>query len=437
MKVVALSAHTNMSLLAEQVREFRPKIIVVTGLTQDSCDTTDIRDAAKQVNAKILYGSDVLCEVVKRDNFDVVVSAIVGSAGLESTLSALEAGKTVALANKESLVVGGELVTQAALKSGGKIIPIDSEHSAIWQCLATGVRSLRCATFPAAIDAAANVPDTIDPAANVADTIVPVANVPVANGHDEVGQSRRDRSDDVAKIILTASGGPFRDWSPAELKRVTVADALAHPTWNMGKKITVDSATLMNKALEIIEARWLFDIPPDKYCGSQCSQSCGSQCSQSCGSQCSLRVVLHPQSVVHSMVEFVDGAVMAQLSPPDMRLPIQWAIDYPNRFPGPARRIDWETMMTLEFFPPDFERFPALQLGLEVAAQGGTAGAVLNAANEIAVEAFLQEKLPFHQITTVCQSILQHHNHEQSPTFAQLMTADRWARLETQKWISR
>jgi 1-deoxy-D-xylulose-5-phosphate reductoisomerase len=182
----------------------------------------------------------------------------------------------------------------------------------------------------------------------------------------------------------------------------------------MGKKITVDSATLMNKALEIIEARWLFDMPPEK-----------------------IRVVLHPQSVVHSMVEFVDGAVIAQLSPPDMRLPIQWAIDYPHRFPGPARRIDWDTMMTLEFFPPDFERFPALRLGLEVAAQGGTAGAVLNAANEVAVEAFLQEKLPFHQITTVCQSILQHHNHESRPTFAQLTAADRWARLETQKWISR
>ena len=359
MQVVALSAYTNTSLLAEQVREFRPKIIVVTGLTQDSDKLADLRDAAKQADAEILYDSDALCEVVTRNDVDIIVSAIVGSAGLKSTLCAAKAGKIVALANKESLVVGGELVTQSALKSGGKIIPIDSEHSAIWQCLASGNRN------------------------------------------------------DVAKIVLTASGGPFRNWTQQELERVTVADALAHPTWSMGKKITVDSATLMNKALEIIEARWLFEMPPEK-----------------------IRVVLHPQSVVHSMVEFVDGAVMAQLSPPDMRLPIQWAIDYPKRFPGPARRIDWETMMTLEFFPPDFERFPALQLGLEVAAQGGTAGAVLNAANEVAVDAFLREKLPFHQITTVCQSILKHHNHEHRPTFTQLMAADRWARLETKKWIS-
>ncbi|MCL2622113.1 MAG: 1-deoxy-D-xylulose-5-phosphate reductoisomerase [Planctomycetaceae bacterium] len=380
MKVVALSAHTNLQLLAAQVREFRPEIIVVTGLTH-SAELAELHIAAKQVKSEVLFGADALCDVVTRDDIDIVVSAIVGSAGLKSTLSAVEAGKTVALANKESLVVGGELVTQAALKSGGKIIPIDSEHSAILQCLDAGNR------------------------------------------------------DEVTKIILTASGGPFRDWSRQELERVTVADALAHPTWSMGKKITVDSATLMNKALEIIEARWLFDMPPEKNSGSPCSQNSGSQCSQNCGSHCSLRIVLHPQSIVHSMVEFVDGAVMAQLSPPDMRLPIQWAIDYPNRFPSPARRIDWDTMMTLEFFPPDFERFPALRLGQEVAAAGGTAGAVLNAVNEVAVEAFLQEKLPFHQITTVCQSILQHHHHEPRPTFAQLMAADRWARLETQKWV--
>jgi len=367
MQVVALSAHTNMLLLAEQVREFQPKIIVVTADTV----AADLRAAVGGV--EVLFGSDALCEVVAHEEIDTVVSAIVGSAGLKSTLCAVEAGKTVALANKESLVVGGELVTEATRKFGGTIIPIDSEHSAIWQCLEAG------------------------------------------------------RRDEVEKIILTASGGPFRDFTPKQLERVTVVDALAHPTWNMGKKITIDSATLMNKALEIIEAHWLFDLPPD--------QNCGSQCSRNCGSQCSLRVVLHPQSIVHSMVEFVDGAVMAQLSPPDMRLPIQWAIDWPHRYPGPARRIDWETMMTLEFFPPDFERFPALRLGLEVAAAGGTAGAVLNAANEVAVEAFLQEKLPFHQITTVCQSILHHHHHEPRPTFAQLMAADRWARLETQKWV--
>jgi len=380
MKVVALSAHTNMQLLAEQVREFEPEVVVCTGFglqasgfgLQDEYLKSEVRSPKPEA----LLGSSSLCEVVTRDDIDVVVSAIVGSAGLQSTLSALEAGKTVALANKESLVVGGELVTEAVRKFGGRIIPIDSEHSAIWQCLEG-----RASGFGLQ-----------------------------ASG----GYISRSPKPEVRSLILTASGGPFRHLSRQELERVTVADALAHPTWNMGKKITVDSATLMNKALEIIEARWLFDVPLEK-----------------------IRVVIHPQSVVHSMVEFVDGAVMAQLSPPDMRLPIQWAIDYPNRFPCPARRMDWENMMTLEFFPPDFERFPALQLGMEVAAKGGTAGAVLNAANEVAVEAFLQEKLPFHQITTVCQSVLHHHHHEHRPTFAQLMAADRWARLETQKWISR
>ena len=393
MQVVALSAHTNTALLAEQVREFRPKIIVVTSQQVSDLGLLDLKPEARSPKPHILYGPDALCEVVTQDDIDVIVSAIVGSAGLKSTLCALEAGKTVALANKESLVVGGELVTDTAWKSGGKILHIDSEHSAIWQCLVP-------------------VEMTKEPQGNFHSSIQSELWQCLVPGNPK--PEVRNPKPEVQKIILTASGGPFRHLSLRELERVTVADALAHPTWNMGRKITIDSATLMNKALEIIEARWLFDMPPEK-----------------------IRVVLHPQSVVHSMVEFVDGAVMAQLSPPDMRLPIQWAIDYPNRFPCPARRIDWNTMMSLEFFPPDFERFPALQLGLEVAAQGGTAGAVLNAANEVAVDAFLQEKLPFHQITTVCQSILHHHHHEHRPTFTQLMAADRWARLETQKWISR
>ena len=360
LQVVAMSAHANISLLAEQIREFRPQTVAVTGITCDSGDLIELHDAAKLAKTEVLYGPESLCELVTRDEIDVVVSAVVGSAGLQSTLRALETGKTVALANKESLVVGGELVVDTAKKHKGQIIPVDSEHSAIWQCLAAG------------------------------------------------------KATEVTKIILTASGGPFRNLSQAELQQVTVADALAHPTWNMGKKITIDSATLMNKALEIIEARWLFDMPPEK-----------------------IGVVIHPQSVVHSMVEFVDGSVIAQLGLPDMRLPIQWAIDYPERFPGPARKLDWSESLSLEFSPPDFERFPALQLGLEVAEQAGTSGAVVSAANEVAVEAFLQERLPFHQITTVCQSILKHHNHERRPTLEQLLAADRWARLETEKWISR
>ena len=359
MQVVAMSTHTNVSLLAEQIREFRPKIVAITGIASHSPELSDLKDAAKLAKTEILYGPDSLCELVVRDDVDVVLSAVVGSTGLQSTLCTLNSGKTVALANKESLVVGGELVVDAVKQHGGHIIPVDSEHSAIWQCLAAG------------------------------------------------------RADEVTKIILTASGGPFRNLSPDELQGVSVADALAHPTWNMGRKITIDSATLMNKALEIIEARWLFDMPAKK-----------------------IGVVIHPQSIIHSMVEFADGSTMAQLSLPDMRLPIQWAIDYPERFPGPARKLDWSEAFSLEFSPPDFDRFPALRLGLEVVEQAGTSGAVLNAANEVAVEAFLQGRLPFHKITTVCQSILEHHNHERRPMLEQLLAADRWARLETEKWIS-
>jgi 1-deoxy-D-xylulose-5-phosphate reductoisomerase len=215
----------------------------------------------------------------------------------------------------------------------------------------------------------------------------------------------------IAKIILTASGGPFRTWSLADLANVTVEHALNHPTWKMGKKITIDSATLMNKALEIIEARWLFDVPASK-----------------------IDVVIHPQSLVHSMVEFVDGSVIAQMSPPDMRLPIQLALYYPHRFPGPALKVDWKQAQTLEFYPPDFERFPALLLGLEAAASGGTAGAVINAANEEAVSAFLGGKLPFQDIVNVCKSVLHNHDFEPHPTLEQLLSIDRWARKEAEKW---
>jgi 1-deoxy-D-xylulose-5-phosphate reductoisomerase len=299
------------------------------------------------------------------------MSAIVGSAGLVSTWAALEAGKTVALANKESLVVGGELLTNLAKTNGGRLIPVDSEHSAIMQALM-------------AWNLACNDTKT--------DT--------TTHQCSDVGLNLS-----IEKIILTASGGPFRTKSLDELADVTVEEALAHPTWKMGKKITIDSATLMNKALEIIEARWFFDIPTDK-----------------------IDVVIHPQSLVHSMVEFVDGSVIAQMSPPDMRLPIQLALYYPHRFSGTSPRIDWSQMQTLDFYPADFERFPALSLGLEAAAVGGTAGAVINAANEVAVAAFLDGKLPFREIVNVCRFVLEHHNFEQHPTLHQLLETDRWAR---------
>jgi 1-deoxy-D-xylulose-5-phosphate reductoisomerase len=292
-------------------------------------------------------------EAVSSSAVDVVVAAIVGSAGLRGTWAAVEAGKVVALANKETLVMAGSLVTQRARQTGATILPVDSEHSAIFQALSAG------------------------------------------------------RRQEVRRVILTASGGPFRSHSPAALAHVTVEEALAHPTWNMGRKITIDSATLMNKALEIIEARWLFDLRADQ-----------------------IDVVIHPQSIVHSLVEFVDGSVVAQLSPPDMRLPIQYALSYPERWPSEARKLDWAQQISFSFFPPDFERFPALKLGLDAATQGGTAGAVLSAANEAAVSAFLAGELQFSEIVPTCRRVLDRHPFNPSPTLEQLFELDRWAREE-------
>jgi 1-deoxy-D-xylulose-5-phosphate reductoisomerase len=220
------------------------------------------------------------------------------------------------------------------------------------------------------------------------------------------------RRSEIKRVILTASGGPFRSWSLAEMERATVADALAHPTWQMGHKITVDSATMMNKALEIIEARWLFDLRPEQ-----------------------IDVVIHPQSIVHSLVEFIDGSLVAQLSPPDMKLPIQYALTWPERQPSPARKLDLTESLRLDFEPPDEDRFPALRLGREVAAAGGTAGAVLNAANEAAVASFLTGELPLTEIVPACRAILESHTFSANPTLDELFQLDAWARQEIQRWI--
>jgi 1-deoxy-D-xylulose-5-phosphate reductoisomerase len=289
---------------------------------------------------------------------DIVLAAIVGSAGLRSTWAALEAKKTVALANKESLVMGGPLVMELARKQRAMILPVDSEHSAIFQALRAGTPQ------------------------------------------------------EVRRIVLTASGGPFRTHHPEALKQVTVHDALAHPTWQMGPKITVDSATLMNKALEIIESRWLFDVAPDQ-----------------------IEVVIHPQSIVHSLVEFVDGSTIAQMGPPDMKLPIQYALEYPHRQAGIAPRMNWREPWRLDFEPPDEERFPALKLGKTCAQAGGTSGAVLNAANEAAVAAFLAGELHFTEIVPACRSVLGEHPFETSPTLERLIELDAWARQEVAHWV--
>ncbi len=364
LRASVLSVNNDVVKLVELAKKFRPDAVVVANPNADRSPLAELPPGIE-----VLWGADALAEVVRRLEIDVVLLAIVGVAGLRVAWSALEAGQTLALANKEALVAGGSLMTDLLRTNGGKIYPVDSEHSAIFQCLLS--RRLD-------------------------------SNSTFVDGSD------------VERLILTASGGPFRDWSAERLKTATVADALKHPTWQMGAKITVDSASTMNKALEIIEARWLFGLDADK-----------------------ISVVVHPQSIVHSMVEFVDGAVLAQLSPPDMRLPIQLALYETERRPGPTRKFDWTQSATLEFFPPDFERFPALLLGFEVAKKGGTAGVVLNAANEIAVDAFLNGRTTFDKIPVVCRQILEQHTFEEKPTLERIVELDAWARKETEIWISR
>ncbi len=355
-RIAALSAHSNVAQLVQQAIEFQPRWIVATDPEQ--AKKIDRRELPRET--ELLIGPEGVDRVVRAAEVDVVVAAVVGSAGLAGTWGALEAGKTLALANKETLVVGGPLVMRLAAERGATILPVDSEHSAVFQALAAG------------------------------------------------------RRDDLKRIILTASGGPFRNSTREQMSTVTVADALAHPTWQMGRKITVDSATMMNKALEIIEARWLFDLRHDQ-----------------------IDVVVHPQSVIHSLVEYNDGSVLAQLSPPDMRLPIQYAITWPERCPSPARKLDLSQALSLDFQPPDEERFPALRLGREVARLGGTAGAVLNAANEAAVARFLAGELRFLEIASACEAVLENHTFDASPTLEQLLQLDTWARQEVMRWISR
>jgi len=279
----------------------------------------------------------------------------VGRAGLESTLAAIEAGKRVALANKETMVVAGSLVQSMVKRSGGEVTPIDSEHSAIFQCLG-------------------------------------------------------EKNCKPKKLILTASGGPFRCSTAKQMENATLSSALNHPTWDMGPKITIDSATMMNKALEVIEARWLFNLPAD-----------------------AIEVVVHPQSIIHSMIEFADGSVIAQLSPPDMRLPIQYALTYPRRLPCEVPSLDRSARWDLTLEPVDRERFPALDLGFEVARVGGTSGAVLNAANEAAVGLFLEDKIRFTDVVAACRTCLDNHTFDANPSLDTLLRLDTWARGEVHK----
>ncbi|HZN35063.1 MAG TPA: 1-deoxy-D-xylulose-5-phosphate reductoisomerase [Pirellulaceae bacterium] len=373
LEVVALAARQRLADLCKQARQLRPRFVVATDA--EAARGFDWSQLPRETEP--LIGPEGLSRIVRLPEVDIVLSAIVGSAGLTGTWEALDAGKPVALANKETLVMAGPQVMRLSAQRGAKILPVDSEHSAVFQLLEGQSRDQwsRCTA-------------------------------------DDPPTPPRPLVAALKRIILTASGGPFRCWSREQMETATVADALAHPTWRMGDKITIDSATMMNKALEIIEARWLFDLPPEQ-----------------------IEVVVHPQSVVHSLVEYVDGSVLAQLSPPDMKLPIQYALTWPERQPSPARRLDWTEALRLEFEPPDEDRFPALKLGREVAAAGGTAGAVLNAANEAAVASFLAGEMPFMEIVPACRAVLESHHFDAEPSLDELLVLDGWARQEMQRWI--
>jgi 1-deoxy-D-xylulose-5-phosphate reductoisomerase len=350
-----LSANQSWQTLAEQAKALRPHFVAVA----DRSAAVELERALRGTGVLVLGGLDGLIQMVQHQETDRVLSAIVGAVGLRGTWAALEAGKIVALANKETLVVAGPLIMNLAKSRGTQILPVDSEHSAIFQAKHSG-------------------------AAN-----------------------------EVRRVILTSSGGPFRGRTREQLADVTPEEASKHPTWRMGPKITIDSATLMNKALEVIEARWMFDLEPGQ-----------------------VEVVIHPESVVHSMVEFVDGSVIAQLSPPDMRLPIQYALTYPDRVPAPCPRLDLTNAFSLHFEPPDCETFESLALGFEVMRRGGSAGAVLNAANEAAVGRFMRGEIRFLDIARACRAALENHTFDPTPTLDGLWDIDMWARREVESWRS-
>lgn len=347
-RVTALSAHSNWQLLAQQINEFRP---LYAHIADPECHAP-LKHAVKHSETELLGGSDTIDELVTGSQVDTVVNSLVGFSGFGPTVAALSSGKKVALANKESLVVGGALLQPYLNGNFDRLIPIDSEHSAILQCL-TG-----------------------------------------------------EQTDTVDKLIITASGGPFREWPVEKLQTVGIKDALAHPNWEMGSKITIDSATMMNKGLEVIEAHWLFGLPAEK-----------------------IEAVVHPQSIVHSMVLFNDGSIKAQMGLPDMRLPIQYALSYPERWPQSSRQINWSGHLSLSFEPVDMEKFPCYKLALEALAQGGFAPTVLNASNEIAVERFLKEEISYIEISRVVEQCLTHIEPSRTLSVEALEEIDRETRV--------
>ena len=378
MQVVGLAAHSNVEKLAAAANQTRAPAVCLV----DETRLADLRSRL-EYSPTVLCGEGGLREIARMADADMVLIAIVGTAGLHPALDAIGAGKDLAVASKEILVMAGEAVTAAAKKSGVMILPVDSEHNAIFQCL-EGKRS---------------TPNVQRSTSN-------------AENHKlRVTHSTLDVSD-VRRIILTASGGPFRNSSAAELNDVTVEQALKHPTWNMGPKITIDSATLFNKGLEMIEAHWLFGVEMAR-----------------------VDVVIHPQSIVHSMVEFADGSTLAQLSYSDMCFPIQYAVTWPDRVPNSLPPLDFSTLTKLEFALPRYDDFPALNLARRAGTTGGTAPAVMNAANEVAVARFLERRLRFPQIWQTVEEVMAAHEPVAHPDLDEILRADQWARGEATRYV--
>jgi len=346
-EVEVLTANNNSELLIFQARKYNPNTVIIANENK----YLEVKNALSDLAIKVFAGNKSISDIVESDNVDIVIAAMVGFSGLISVLNALENNKKVALANKETLVVAGSLIKEISKRKTISIIPVDSEHSAIFQCL--------------------------------------------------VGENEKA----VDKLILTASGGPFRTKKIEELEKVTVKQALAHPNWTMGAKVTIDSATMMNKGLEIIEAHWLFNVPTNK-----------------------IEVVVHPQSIIHSMVQFTDGSVKAQLGLPDMRTPIQYALTYPNRFENKLDKIDFAKLNQLTFETPDFKKFPCLNLAYYALNKGGNMPCIMNAANEIAVQKFLNEKIKFTEIPKVTENTMQKATFIKNPSLNDLITTDSEAR---------
>jgi len=357
-KITGLTAGKNISLLIDQINTFHPDVVAVSD--EETYEALKAMMSDRHHSTKVLHGVEGICSVASMPDADIVISAIVGAAGLLPTISAIRAGKTIALANKETLVMAGDIVMSEVKKSGVSLLPVDSEHSAIFQCI---------------------------------------------NGC---------KMSSIRKLILTASGGPFFGRTIAELGDVRPEDALRHPNWSMGRKISIDSATLMNKGLEVIEAHHLFGMPADR-----------------------IDVLVHPQSIIHSIVEFNDGSYTAQLSSPDMKGPIAYALSFPERLAGVMKPLEWEKLSGLTFHKPDNKTFPSLSLAYSAIKAGGTMPAVLNASNEIAVNAFLDEVIGFRDIPVIIKKVMDSHRLQPADTIEVVLKADRWAREETNKELNK